>query len=285
MKPYIGITGFMTRQEVESILNVIPENPSRLLMVGVLASLKTLRYETNKWVNRYPKGGKIQDIFTDDPRTLNLILYNTKEPENLLEQLLEMTDLGGPNFQGFQLNLAWPSVPVLREYRKRRGYSIVLQIGSHAYEMVHFSPQELANLIAIYEGLVDYVLLDQSGGHGLPFDTEKARKCLEAIMTKNLSIGLGVAGGLSPLTLNLVEPLLSDFSDLSIDAEGRLRDKDDNLDIEVAKEYVLKSLGVPWYKVCPHTLEQNWPLDSDDYNAHTTCEGDGRCKWVVIPKN
>lgn len=283
-RPYVGITGFMSREEVQSILDVVPEDSTTDVMIGVLASLKTLRGETNKWPNRYPEVGKIKDIFIDHPKALNLIHYNSKEDDYLFDQLCRMTDLGGPNFHGFQLNMAWPSILCLKNYRHQFAKKIVLQIGGHAFEMVDHSADRLAEWVSDYEGYVDYVLLDPSGGYGIPFDTVKAADCLDALKEKNLDIGLGVAGGLSPTTLNLVEALRNDFPDLSIDAEGKLRDADDRLDVEVAKEYLLKSLGVPYHKVCTHTLETNWPIDSGDYEAHTTCEGNGRCKWVIIPK-
>jgi len=54
-------------------------------------------------------------------------------------------------------------------------------------------------------------------------------------------MGLGVAGGLSPTTLDLVRPLTNEFPDLSIDAEGRLRTPEDHLDLAVSSEYLRKA--------------------------------------------
>lgn len=208
-------------------------------MVGVLASQKTLRGQQNKWPNRYPKVENIADIFFRHRQALNLIHYNTEEPESLTEQLVEMTRLGGPHLEGFQLNLAWPSRDAILAYHKVCGGKfIVLQIGGRAFEMINHLPKELAERVSWYEHVVDYVLLDPSGGYGVPFDTGKARAYLKALASYNLYLGLGVAGGLSPTTLNLVQPLVSDFPDLSIDAEGRLRDSQDNLDLSIAGQYV-----------------------------------------------
>jgi len=237
--PYIGVTGFTSQSEVVSVLGSVPKDADRLLMVGVLASQKTLRGQKNKWPNRYPEVGFISEIFVRNRWVLNLIHYNTKEPESLTEQLIEMTRLGGQNLEGFQLNLAWPSRDAILAYHKVCGGKfIVLQIGGKAFEMVNHSPKELAEKVSLYEHVVDYVLLDPSGGYGVPFDTEKARTYLDALRGYNLDLGLGVAGGLSPTTLNLIEPLISDFPDLSIDAEGRLRDSGDNLDLSIASQYV-----------------------------------------------
>ena len=109
-RPYVGITGFMTQGEALSVLNSISVSTDRLIMIGVLASQKTVFWGMqNKWPNRYPTPKDISGIFPSHPFSLNLVHYNTKEPETLLEQMLGVTRLGGPNFQGFQLNVKWPS--------------------------------------------------------------------------------------------------------------------------------------------------------------------------------
>ena len=243
MKPYIGITGFMTRAEVRTILNYMPENPSRLLMVGVLANSKTMEGIPNKRPNRYPKPENLGDIFEPDKRVLNLIHFNTKEPKTLYDQIAKVRKLAGPNCHGFQLNTAWPNLEVLtRVAIQGRRTVVVLQVGGRAFEMINHDPRLLANKVAEYEHVIDYVLLDPSGGYGVPFDTEKTRTYLDALSAKNLNLGLGVAGGLSPQTLNLLEPLVGDFPNLCIDAEGKLRDHNDNLDLRVAGEYIKQSL-------------------------------------------
>lgn len=248
-RPYIGITGFMTQDEVLSVLDAMPASSDRLVMVGVLASQKTIFLGLqNKWPNRYPGPNDIAAIFPNHPLVLNFVHYNTKEPETLLEQMLRVTELGGPNFQGFQLNVKWPSPQVLEEYRRQHpGMRIVLQVGGGAFKAVNDSPQILAAKVADeYDGLADYLLLDPSGGFGKPFDTARAREFLNALRERGVErfLGLGVAGGLSPTTLNLVEPLVDDFQALSIDAEGRLRDESDTLNQDVAKEYVSMALQI-----------------------------------------
>lgn len=243
--PYIGITGFMFLNEVSHVLKVIPANANRLVMIGVLASLKTMRGIRNKWPNRYPTMDKIAGIFSDHLRALNLIHYNTKELDTLGDQLIAMTEFGGRNLHGFQLNIAWPSPTVLVSYRKTRPMKqLVLQIGGHAFEMVNHSPEKLASKVAEYNGLVEYVLLDPSGGYGKPFDPKRTHEYLEALRAENLDIGLGIAGGLSPTTLNLVEPIVKELPELSIDAEGRLRTLEDHLDLNLASEYLIKALSM-----------------------------------------
>ncbi|MDP3726249.1 MAG: hypothetical protein Q8R36_03570 [bacterium] len=239
----------MSQSEALSVLDSVPSSSRRLVMIGVLASQKTVFLGgANKWPNRYPNLGDIAGIFPVHSLALNLVHYNTKEPETLLEQMLVVTRWGGPNFEGFQLNVAWPRPRILEKYRRRHGNMyIVLQIGGGAFKKIGDSPLRLAKkVIGEYKGLVDYVLLDPSGGYGKPFDSERIREYLVALREEGAErfIGLGVAGGLSPTTLNLVEPLVKDFPEVSIDAEGRLRDGNDKLDVSVAKKYVSKALEI-----------------------------------------
>ncbi|MCK4799380.1 hypothetical protein KAS31_00180 [Candidatus Parcubacteria bacterium] len=243
MKPYIGITGFMNQQEITSILNLMPESSNRLLMVGVLASLKTIKSLPNKWPNRYPKIGDIMNIFPEHPLALNLLHYNTKEPATLYEQLVEITELGIENLHGFQLNIPWPDPVELGKYRSLYpDMQIVLQIGGQAFQEVENSPDCLATYVPEYRGVVEYILLDPSGGTGTLLDMKEIRGYLEVISEERLGMGIGIAGGLSSTTLNLIEPLLEEFPRLSIDAEGRLRDQNDSLNLNLAGKYLHESL-------------------------------------------
>lgn len=233
----------MTRDEVLHVLKVIPENTGRLIMVGVLASQKTIQGIPNGRPNRYPAALKISDIFPNDPRVINLIHYNTKEHDTLGYQLLAITELGGDNLHGLQLNIAWPSPDVLKAYKKvQQTKQIVLQVGGRAFKMIDDSPKRLAAKVAEYEGIIDYALLDPSGGEGKPLDPQRIREYLYTLQAKNLNIGLGTAGGLSPTTLGLIEPLVKEFPNLSIDAEGLIRTPEDHLDLNLASEYPRKTL-------------------------------------------
>ena len=69
------------------------------------------------------------------------------------------------------------------------------------------------------------------------------REYLATIQAKELGVGLGVAGGLCAERLYLLDGLLDEFPNLSIDAEGRLRDANDQLDLSAAKDYVLGAIG------------------------------------------
>ncbi|MBI2065358.1 MAG: hypothetical protein HYT62_04920 [Candidatus Yanofskybacteria bacterium] len=236
--PYIGVTGFMSKAEVDEARSVIPQGANHRLMAGYLMSSKTLAGQQNKWPGRYPKKEAIRDLLVDDEGVLNLVHYNTDEPETLCSQLVEMTELAGPHLDGFQLNIAWPRISELEDYRcLYPDKFIVLQVGKIAMTQVGLSDFELT--VGAYTDLIDAILIDASEGIGKPLNAAVASDYLWEIV--NLGIGLGVAGGLGPRTLDLIEPLIRQFrSDLSIDAEGRLRtpQPEDNLCLDAMKAYI-----------------------------------------------
>jgi len=244
-RPYIGVTGFMKLREAEHILNRFPLTSKYAMMVGVLASQKTMRGIKNRRTNRYPEPDKVKKIFPDHPLALNLVHYNTKEPETLCRQLLDIVQIAGPYFHGFQLNFVWPDPCQLDLYSenslKRR---IVLQVSERAFEMIGHSPQKLADKIRREYPGVDYLILDPSGGYGKLMDVGKLREYLSELYARDLRVKPVIAGGLSPETLDLIRPLVEEFPDLSIDAESRLRDSEDNLDLNIASEYATKALRI-----------------------------------------
>jgi hypothetical protein len=238
--PYIGITGFTKPEEVVVALDVFP-HCDRKLMVGVLASWKSLRGFTmkSKWGKRTPPAENISGLFIDDDRAVNLVHISTKE-ETLLADMLYIRQIAGPNFHGFQLNSTWPETQVINRYRvgEKRPSRVVLQIGQKAFDTVGNTPQGVVDALRQYVGIVDDILLDPSGGQGEPFNTERAREYLSAIAEQGWNFGLGVAGGLGSDSLDLVEPLIAEFPDINIDAEGRLRNEEQDLDLNLVKAYI-----------------------------------------------
>ncbi|OIO30922.1 hypothetical protein AUJ77_01090 [Candidatus Nomurabacteria bacterium CG1_02_43_90] len=244
MLSYVGVTGFGSRHQVKSVLRSVPFGTNRKLMVGVRASHNTIDGGKHLFPCQYPSGSQMRTIFVNDPRVLNLVHFNTRDPDLLYEQLMDMWGFAGTLCHGFQLNMIWPSPEVIRKVKARwKECIIVLWVCTHAFEVVENNPKTLADKVEReYKGLIDYILLDASGGFGKPLDTEVLRGYLRAITAKNLPIGLGVAGGLSPSTLGLVEPLIKEFPRLSIDAEGCLMDEGDHLNLTLAHDFVNNSL-------------------------------------------
>lgn len=232
--PYLGITGFTTAAEARHALGLLPPSSRRLLMIGVLASNRTCAGLPERNPRRNPAVEAIPGIFPDHPRALNLVHYYTDEPATLGRQLADLAGRAGPNLHGFQINVAWPTRADLEELRSSRsGLRIVLQMGDGR---LAGSPREAAREARELAGLADDVLLDASAGRGRPLDPAAVLPFLRELADAGL--GLGVAGGLCAASLRVLAPLLAEFPDLSFDAESRLRDEEDRLDLERVREYV-----------------------------------------------
>ncbi len=242
--PYIGITGFCSRSEVDAVLESVSAEPSRLLMCGALLSNALLAGNASDAPNRCPAPNTMAGIFSDDPRCLNLVHYRPPPGANLADALARATEVGGPNCHGVQINATrgapWPDPDGLEAYRERyRPSRIVFQAGREAMQSTDHQPDELARRCAEYSGLVTDVLVDASEGLGLPLDASRSADYLAAIRSAAPELGLVVAGGLHAGNIGeLLSPLLPRWSAVSIDAEGRLRDADDRLNTEAAIAYL-----------------------------------------------
>ena len=257
MTPYIGITGFTTAAEVSAIVDALPAAPARRLMCGVLLSNALLAGQTSGAPQRCPPPDAIAGIFAADPRCLNLVHYRPpagagrdgvrRDGVSLADALTRATAVGGPNCHGVQINATrgapWPDAAALAEYRQRgQPQRIVLQAGREAMASVDGNPQALAQRCAAYAGIVTDILVDASEGLGRPLDAARTAHYLDAIATAAPDLGLVAAGGLCAANLaELLGPLLPDWgghNGISIDAEGRLRDGADRLDITSAIAYL-----------------------------------------------
>ncbi len=243
MFPYIGVTGFMTSAEVSYAIQTHREawnnrEPTHELMVGVLASDKTLRGEKNKWSRRYPPVEEISALFEDAPNTLNLIHY---AGEKSLENLIRLNNLGGSNCDGFQLNGDWPDPAVLTKLLETVGdRRIVLQVGPTMLAKLNVSGADFLERLEPLADVITDVLIDASGGKGLPIDPATTSWPVSIVAENYPKLGIGIAGGLCAET---VTPTLGQMlrAKMSVDAEGRLRDEADgggNLDLVKMSAYI-----------------------------------------------
>ncbi len=231
---YIGITGFTSPAQILELLSWLDASElqslwgDRQLMVGVLVSSKTMRGEANKWPGRYPPSKALPNIFTADPRCLNILHFNTDQPATLALDMVEIMRLAGPNCHGIQLNIRWPDMNQLRVFRQTHSFArVILQLGKGALEEVLHNPDAVALRLKEYadEGLITDVLHDMSGGEGVfaSQEIDRAAAILDAIERTCPQIGIGFAGGLHAGNLHRVVSLFNEFPNVSIDAEGQLR--------------------------------------------------------------
>jgi len=249
---YVGVSGVTTPEQARALLAAWPADaPAQSLMIGALTSQKVLAGgERNA---RSPAPEDIAEIFQTArqaglrprapwesflvPRALNMIHYFTKDTTDLGEQLLRACAHGGEPCDGVQVNVPWPDPEQLLHFLNYGGWErVVLQIGPKAMEY-DFAAEDLTGTLRAYAGIITDVLLDVSAGRGLPIDPRCARGWVAAIRGTFPDLGIGIAGGLYAETLPAVADLVREYG-LSIDAEGRLREDRDDLDLGKARAYI-----------------------------------------------
>lgn len=250
-KSYIGITGFKTREQVEAVLTAHPADSDFLVMIGVLANDRSIHGEAIKNPRRFPTKADLGKAFIKHPKALNLVHFNTGKPSKLLDDMFLALHLAGPDCHGLQLNIAWPIERVLKDFH-RLGQSdwcktIVLQCGKKALNEIGWSSLRLVERLKRYEGLIDYVLIDPSGGGGQEFDPNFACACFGAIGRVLPDVGLGIAGGLNAESFDrLLHPVLGAFPGLrfSTDTETGVRNDQDEFVVAEAIRYLRQAHGI-----------------------------------------
>jgi hypothetical protein len=253
MRPYIGITDFLKIEQVRAMQKVFekhkPANSERMLHVGVMMSYKTLHGIQTKWQDVFPRKKSIPGIFSQTGVYNCLHYADYDDNPGLVNSLIMALIYAGGNINALQLDMIWPDPEEIREAMAVSvdNVEVILQIGGPALKQVNNNPKRLIKKLKEYEGVVQRVLLDKSMGRGLGMDAEALIPFAVAIRENFVEIGIGAAGGLGPETTHLVEPLADVISDLSIDAQGRLRPSGsalDPVDWNMAGEYLKKALDL-----------------------------------------
>ncbi len=198
--PYIGVTGLMSTAETQATVAAFPATCDRALMIGVLASSKTLAGQPNKWPLRYPLPADIASIFSPDSRALNLVHYATggeHDGRALADAFIRAMVAGGPLCHGLQINAAWPTPRAFDIFRDHYPQAwVVLQIGPSAMRELDHHVLNIAQRVRRdYGPVVTDLLIDASGGTGRPLDTVLASQLFDALKCAG-DWGVGVAGGL-----------------------------------------------------------------------------------------
>ncbi len=245
--PYIGITDFMNRSQTLEMLYCFHEasrfNNSHKLMVGVMMSYKTLNGLDTKWTKAFPTNKQVSSIFVQNSLAFNTLHYADYTNTDVFNSLTRAISFGGIDINALQLDMVWPEPNDIFSavHASRKCISVILQIGTNAIAAVNDSPKEVIQRLEDYVDVVDGVLFDKSLGQGKPMNAEVLLPYVEAVYEHFPQMRVAVAGGLSASTMNVAEPLISRFPDISIDAQGRLRPSGsalDPIDWELAKKYL-----------------------------------------------
>lgn len=273
---YSGICDVYSPEEARAMAEELRrnrKNPNRKVMIGVMTHPIVLnpdlpvpqkvREEVSK---EFPTTEEIAGGFTDDPDVLNTIHYadlygpngpwKTQESPNLFENLELCVKHGGKNLHAIQLDVTLPNPNEIKKFKEKHpSIAIILQIGKFAFKEVDNDPQKMVDRLREY-GWIDFVLLDKSMGKGLGMDSEGLLPFLRLIKKELPYLGLAVAGGLGPDSLDLLNPIAEEFPDIAIDAQGGLKHADaprDSLghllsttpaNIRRSNEYIKKSCTI-----------------------------------------
>ncbi len=255
--PFISITDFMTREQVEIMRDVfldaggdkLPGN--RRLAIGVMTSYKHSRNIPSKWDKAFPPRDQIASIFKQDPLLWNVLHYADYDglrysEDHLLRALAEeltlVTKLGGPSMDALQLDMVWPDPIAINRYRDRYPEKqVILQIGKNAMAQYDNDWLKVMNAMVRYEPYVDGFLLDKSMGRGVAMNANELLPYLKALSHFGERFFAIVAGGLGPNALDLVKPIIDEFPGVSLDAQGQLRPSGsalDPIDWQMAANYL-----------------------------------------------
>ena len=254
LRPYIGITGFKTSEQVSRLAEVFAHNrkpgSDRLLHVGVMMSYRTLNKLTSRFTNVFPASDTVRDIFAvRHEGTYNCLHWADYVDDTEWTDLERAIDLCGPNLDAVQLDMTWPLPTMINRVKDMfRGRSIefILQIGKKAIEIHHGDSGAIARVISLYGDSIDRVLLDTSMGNGIGINHTVLADMAEAIESEAPYLGIVVAGGLGPGKTYL----LGDFAQrpgISIDAQAGLtvgRTIMDSLDLDLATQYLQEFLPI-----------------------------------------
>lgn len=261
--PYIGITDFMTQEQTRAMLGVLREAqassaPRRRLGVGVMMSKKTLYGLPTKWTNAFPHNREIETVFVPDPNAYNVLHYADYDiadqrqanivASRIHADLLLAASWGGKYMHAMQLDMIWPNPAVVKAFRERHPeIEVIIQGNTKALEAVSNDPVAFVAKLAEYGDVIDFVLLDKSGGKGIGMDAQVLLPYARAVADRLPNLSLAAAGGLGPLTIDLVFDLVREFPDISIDAQSKLRpsgDALDPIDWGYARAYIERSVAL-----------------------------------------
>ncbi len=251
--PYVGITDFTSFEQVERMLDVFqkhkPLGSSRQLHIGVMMSYKTLNNIDSQYSNIFPHKDTIASIFrhNDNNDAYYCLHYADYGNQSLFTDLCRGIEYAGPFVNAIQLDMTWPDPGMIASgvHASRKNIEVILQIGKNAIEEVRSDPAEVVQRLRHYEGVIHRVLLDMSMGRGVSINAAHLIPFARVIRDQFPNLGLAVAGGLGPESINLLLPLVEEFPDLSIDAQGKLRPSGnivDPIDWKMASGYLAKAL-------------------------------------------
>lgn len=236
---YIGFTDPRTEEDVRRALAAIPPLTNIKLHVGLMGGPPQI---ANLFKNVWLPMDQIHQPFIDHPQVMNTFHYADlgKEIPAIFHTYVQAC---GQHLHAIQFDMVWPLpynlMIALSEaedsYKEKYGvpksFEVILQVGKLAFKEINHDVDSLITRLLQYGRSITHVLLDCSCGMGEPLDAHKLLLYIEEIRTRLPQLGIAVAGGLGPDTIDLLEPILRKYGQsnrpkdkfISCDAQGKLR--------------------------------------------------------------
>lgn len=245
--PYSGVCDVYSPEEARAMADALRAertNPNRKVMIGVMTSPLVLNddlpipdFVLKEVRAKFPAREEMATGFIDDPDVFNTIhyadLYGPEGPweagasPNVCKNLELCVEYGGEHLHAIQIDVTWPDAgEVIMFKEKHPDVALVLQVGTFAFEATEGDIEAVVDRLYEYGDAIDYVLLDMSMGKGAGMDAGGLLPLLRAIRERMPGLGLAVAGGLGPDSLDQLEVIAKEFPDVSIDAQGNLKPAD-----------------------------------------------------------
>ncbi len=227
--PYIGVTDFMTHEQVLQAVASMSGAVFRRLHVGHMMSYKTyhgIPTETG-WENIWLRGEKLQELFQPHPKVFNVLHfadygypYSLTDSSDLIGACKEC----GPYLQGLQLDMVWPRAGLISDVKSAFPHlEIILQLSKTSLQKLESSEGFFDLELERYSKYVDYFLIDWGMGKGQAMDLEIVGSYLDISCEVLSQEKMAVAGGLGPDTYEVIREFLQKYPLVSCDAQGQMR--------------------------------------------------------------
>ncbi len=266
LKPYVGVTGLTSVEEVRQTIKDFNYSgfnlqSSHIPMIGFLASFKTLYLKSTK-NKRYPKIENLQKLLEEcQKKVLPTIHYNSKyfEEINLSKQI---SDLMGKYYdkelcRTIQLNIPFPKISEIEKIKENMPeLKIIFQASQNIID--NKTSNEIVEKISQYKNLINYILIDPSGGQGKEFNIDFSVELYKKMSKEFPQLLVGFAGGFSGENVSKrVCDLICRCWDtgFNIDAESGLRTKlsenygNDLYNWKKVKKYIKDSTSILRYEM------------------------------------
>ena len=252
MKPYVGITGYKTIEEVlHSAANFenagFGNEKAYTGMLGFLVTQKNLK-DHMRVGSRAPALNDLKKVMSAVPKSLFPVMhYCSFDPENIGNQAISAFKQTGVYEEDIckavQINNEyWPEKSQIELVKDTfPDMEIILQVPTYSNETNH--PHQVVDKIKEYAPFIDAVLVDPSAGAGIPFG-ERSLELLQVLNYGLNDVLIGIAGGLTPDGVSDKIDLIQKSTDspFFIDIEGKVRNQDGlYLDRDKVETYISNS--------------------------------------------